>query len=373
MTENGEHGATAICTRAPSASACSRSVSARIVVDVLDERVRRQPAVRLAEVHRAARGDEADAELLRGADLRLDEPRDAAREHVVVVEDRRAARQRELGEAARAAAYSISSSMRAQRGYSVFSHVKRSACCARARVSVWYRWWCVLTKPGRDDRAAEILGAVGRVARADLRRRGRPRPGSSRARCSVPASSIVTSQQLPRITRPPAGRARTRSTSTRPRSVSFSDGITDRARNASSWNGASIVQPSCAAAATTACERSTTSASGASLREPGDRQRQLGEHLGAVDGDDAAADVREPPHGGRHRRVAHADDDEVVRVVGDASSRARRARARSRSRSRARSRPVPRWRSTTAIFAWSRSGRRAPRLRARAAPRRATR
>ncbi len=109
-------------------------------VDVLDERVRRQAAVRLAEVHRAARGDEAHTDLLRRADLGLDEPGDAAREDVVVVEDGRAPRERELGEAAPAAAYSISSSMRAQVGYSVFSQVKRSASCARARVSVWYRW-----------------------------------------------------------------------------------------------------------------------------------------------------------------------------------------------------------------------------------------
>ena len=34
VTENGEHGATTICTRSPSASPASRSVSARIVVEV---------------------------------------------------------------------------------------------------------------------------------------------------------------------------------------------------------------------------------------------------------------------------------------------------------------------------------------------------
>ncbi len=68
-------------------------------VDVLDELVGREPAVRVAEVHRAARGDDADADLARRLHLRLDQARAAAREDVVVVEDGRAARERELGEA----------------------------------------------------------------------------------------------------------------------------------------------------------------------------------------------------------------------------------------------------------------------------------
>ena len=114
-----------------------------------------------------------------------------------------------------------------------------------------------------------------------------------------------------------SGTSSNASTSTRPRSVILSDGITDSARNERCWNGASSVQPSSRAAAASACERSTTSSSGASDEEPGDRQRQLREHLGAVDDDDAAAAVREPPHGRRHRGVVHADDDDVVRVVCD--------------------------------------------------------
>ena len=92
VTENGEHGATAICTRAPSASAMQPFGVGEDRVDVLDERVGRQAAVGLAEVHRAARRDDAHAELLRRADLRLDETDDAAREDVVMVEDGRAAR-----------------------------------------------------------------------------------------------------------------------------------------------------------------------------------------------------------------------------------------------------------------------------------------
>ena len=85
-------------------------------VDLLDERVRRQPALRLAEVHGAARRDDAHAELARRPHLGFDEAGLPARKDVVVVEDRRAAGQRELREPVRAAAYSDSSSIRAQTG-----------------------------------------------------------------------------------------------------------------------------------------------------------------------------------------------------------------------------------------------------------------
>src|SRR5206468_1077428 len=47
-----------------------------------------------------------------------------------------------------------------------------------------------------------------------------------------------------------SGTSSKRSTSTSPRSVSFKLGITDNPRNDSSWNGASIEQPSSRAAAT---------------------------------------------------------------------------------------------------------------------------
>ena len=68
-------------------------------VDVLDQLVGREPAVGLTEIHRAARGDDPHAELARRLHLRLDQARAAAREDVVVVEDGRAAGERELGEA----------------------------------------------------------------------------------------------------------------------------------------------------------------------------------------------------------------------------------------------------------------------------------
>ena len=107
-------------------------------VELLDELVRREAAVGDAEVHRAARGDDPHADLARRLHLRLDQPLAAPREDVVVVEDRRAARRaRARRGPVRAAAYSASASIRDQTGYSSRSQVKRSASCARARVSVW--------------------------------------------------------------------------------------------------------------------------------------------------------------------------------------------------------------------------------------------
>ena len=86
------------------------------LVGVLDEVVGRQAAVGLADVHRAARGDEPDAELARSLDLRLDEPFLSAREDVVVVEGGRAAAEGEQARPVRAAAYSASRSTRLQSG-----------------------------------------------------------------------------------------------------------------------------------------------------------------------------------------------------------------------------------------------------------------
>ena len=100
VTENGEQGATAICTRAPGPCLVQRAVEPLRLredgVDLLDELVGRQPAVRDAEVHRAARRDDPHADLARCLHLRLEDPVAAAREDVVVVEHRRAAREREL-------------------------------------------------------------------------------------------------------------------------------------------------------------------------------------------------------------------------------------------------------------------------------------
>ena len=141
MTENGEQGATAICTRAPGPGLVQLRREPLGVgehgVDVLDELVRREAAVRDAEIHRAARGDDAHAELARRLHLRLDEAGPAAREHVVVVEDGRAAGERELGEPGASGRVLGLGVDPAHTGYSSRSQVKRSASCARARVSVW--------------------------------------------------------------------------------------------------------------------------------------------------------------------------------------------------------------------------------------------
>ena len=85
-------------------------------VELLDELVGWETAVETPEIHRAARCDDAHAELARRLHLGLDQPVPPPREDVVVVEHRRAAGQRELGEPVRAAAYSASASMPAQTG-----------------------------------------------------------------------------------------------------------------------------------------------------------------------------------------------------------------------------------------------------------------
>jgi len=47
-----------------------------------------------------------------------------------------------------AAACTCRASILAQTGYSSVSQSNSEACCARPCVSHWYRWWCVLTRPG---------------------------------------------------------------------------------------------------------------------------------------------------------------------------------------------------------------------------------
>ena len=68
-------------------------------VDVLDHTIRREPATRLPQVHRSAAGVEAQAELLRDLDLGLEQAGDARWKDIVVVRCRRAATERQLGEA----------------------------------------------------------------------------------------------------------------------------------------------------------------------------------------------------------------------------------------------------------------------------------
>ena len=102
MTEKGEHGATAIWVRAPGSGLVQlRDQPLRVRehgVDVLDQLVRWQAAVRDPEIHRPAGRDEPAAELAGRLHLGLDEAGAAAREDVVVVEDGGAAREHQLGD-----------------------------------------------------------------------------------------------------------------------------------------------------------------------------------------------------------------------------------------------------------------------------------
>ena len=157
-------------------------------VDVLDELVRREAAVRDAEVHRAAGGDDPHAELARGLHLGLDEPGTAAREHVVVVEDGRAPGERELCEpGARRRVLGLGVDARPHRVELAEpgEEVGLLRPSARQRlVQVVVR----VDEPRRDDRAAEVdpLVRVRLRAAPDRRDAARPRRGSSRPRARSP-------------------------------------------------------------------------------------------------------------------------------------------------------------------------------------------
>ena len=182
VTENGEHGATAICTRAPCARLVQLADEALGVrehgVEVLDELVGREPAVRDAEVHRAARGDDPHAELAGRLHLRLDEAGPAVREHVVVVEDRRAAGERELGEPrARRGVLGLGVDARPDRVELAQPREEVGLLRAGAReglVEVMVR----VDEARRDDRAAEVDSLV-RLRLGPARRPPSTRPSST--------------------------------------------------------------------------------------------------------------------------------------------------------------------------------------------------
>ena len=165
-------------------------------VELLDQLVGREAAVGDAEVHRAARGDDADAELPRCLHLGLDETGAAAREDVVVVEHRRASRQCQLGEArARRGVLRLRVDRRPHRVQLAQprEQVGLLRACPRERlVQVVVR----VDEPGRDDGAGEVDAPCRLPARARCRRLRSSSPSTSTqpAACSVPASSIVTTQ-----------------------------------------------------------------------------------------------------------------------------------------------------------------------------------
>ena len=213
-------------------------------------------------------------------------------------------------------------------------------------------------EPGRDDGAAEILGAARARRPRRPRRRARPRSGSSRARARCPRRPSSRPRRSPRITRPPAARARSgRRRRGRGRSAS-GVGITDSARNASMLERRLERRSRARAPRRSARVRRArrTSASGASESRPGDRQRQLGEHLGAVDDDDAAADGS---RAGAPRTAIAASLIPTTTTLCASCATVDASAPRCRPKPRTKPspmRPVPRCRSTTAILARSRVG-----------------
>ena len=213
-----------------------------------------------------------------------------------------------------------------------------ASLCPRARerlVQVMVR----VDEARRDDRAADVDALVGRGRRAaadvlDPAVRDEDPAVVVLGADVVHRHDVRVVQQRSHSAR--NGTSSKRSTSTRPRSVIFSAGITDSARNASDWNGASIAQPSSQRGGDDGLARADDLRERRVRQDPGHRQRQLGEHLRAVDDDDAAADVREPAHrdtpSTRRRRRRSPRCARRAR----ASSRARRGGGRSRGRSRGR-------------------------------------
>ena len=167
--------------------------------------------------------------------------------------------------------------------------------------------------------------------RRRARRRRRSRPAARRARPPT-ASARTARRSAPRTCRgrrrsgrsAPAARAANASTSTSPRSVIFSDGITDSARNDSVMNGAPISTP-CSRSRSWRCSSpSATSSSGASESSPAIGSGSSPTHLAVARDDQPAAELLRARRAQRHVAVGDADHDEVVRVVGDG----RRERAR---------------------------------------------
>ena len=187
----------------------------------------------------------------------------------------------------------------------------------------------------RPQRAVELLD-VGEAVLA-ARRLGHPRRVLVQ-RAEARDERLRSSSRA----RPPApaARAANASTSTSPRSVIFSDGITDSARNESVMNGA-LDRHALLGAAGPAAASSRS-------RPPRPARRRAGPATGSA-ARRATAPSRattipppiscEPRGAQRHVGVVDADDHEVVRVVGD--GRGERARAAARSRARARARRGP--------------------------------
>ena len=191
-----------------------------------------------------------------------------------------------------------------------------------------------------EAREARLPGVL-RDPRRVLVERAEARDERSRSSAICPSTASGTSSNA--------------STSTSPRSVIFSDGITESARNESVMNGASIVTPCSASRSCSASRPSATCSSGASESSPAIGSASSPRTSPSRATTSPAAERLRARRAQRHVAVVHADHDEVVRVVGD--GRRERAASSPKPRTSPRpTRPVPWWRSITAIFARSRAG-----------------
>ena len=137
VTLNGEHGASAIRTIA-SGDGVVEAVDRVLAggedrVAVLDDLVGRQAAVAAAEVHRAAARVEAQPDLARRLDLDLEQVAAVAREEVVVVGGRRAARAGERDEPGARGGLLDRPRRRAPRRGRAPAATRTACCPARAR------------------------------------------------------------------------------------------------------------------------------------------------------------------------------------------------------------------------------------------------
>ena len=282
-------------------------------------------------------------------------PLDAAREDVVVVEDGRAARERELGEpGARGGVLHLGVDPRPDRVERAQPGEEVGLLRPGARerlVEVVVR----VDEAGRDDGAAEVVRPASGGSPAPT---SATSPSSTRSQprsCSVPASSIVTIQAFARIMRPPAGPARSgRRRRARGRSASGSGSPT-----APGTRGAGTAPRPCtrarAAAATTRAAPRDDLLERRVRQQAGDRQRQLRQHLRR------RRSTTIPPPMFASRRTANAIAASLIPTTTTLCASCATVEASAPRRSpKPRTnpspiRPVPRWRSITAIFARSRS------------------
>ena len=145
------------------------------------------------------------------------------------------------------------------------------------------------------------------------------------------------------------------STSTSPRSVIFSDGITDSARNESVMNGASIVTPCVASRSCNPSSPSATSSSGRSESSPA-----IGSGSSPRTSPSSATTSPPPSACARaaHSAMSTSDTPTTTRLCASwATVEAKAPPVSPNPRtSPSPTRPVPWWRSITAIFARSRAG-----------------